>query len=165
MSKSLKSRVSLVFKDKDTPEGKFVKQITKHSKNAQSASSNGRDITNLISGVLDSKTNLDKKSTLRNFVELDARVTNSRSEQAFAEGNNDSRLDFFGTKIEKNGKKHKILFSDHIKSGRLAEIVEIQNLKFVTSYNNSIVDCNNKSPVRNEAKGQTENCSCICVVF
>lgn len=97
------------------------------------------------------------------------------------------RKDFFGNKITKKGRKHKISFIDIIKQGKLEDIVNIRKIEDIEesfeddeikkknsdkksnhskNSKSSNHDVKNKNtPKLNGVNQSDENCSCACAIF
>lgn len=161
---------SLIMMD-DIPNQQFVKQITKHSKNnlsqASAVSNTSKRYGKSVSINFEKKS-LTKKTTFKGIINLPSLITKTHSFlacSAIRDINSEGcRIDFFGNKIVKRGKRHKIVFIDHtIDGGTLADVIDIESNKKVDAATDKNNTSNNKG--NNSLKGDNENCSCLCLVF
>lgn len=131
----------------------------------------------------DNKRYLKKKSI---------RSQNSIRLKANSELEDTHRLDFFGNKIYRNGKNHRIVFKDNVNAGLIEEVIEISKLEPHISINpqGSSQNMNETSKVKqivvlgesskdvvipkpsainskveDDSSFRNDNCSCACVIY
>lgn len=170
MSKLDNRSASLRFYDEDSPNFKFVKQITKYSKNnnesKDSAACFKEGSMHIQPAATTSNIKFTKGSTFQNIINLPAYVNKTHSEFANSVAQTEGgRADYFGNKITKPGKKHRIVFSDHIGKGNLIEVVNIANIKNTLSTDNCSKKNKGSREKQNNAEDREENCSCLCSIF
>lgn len=170
MSKLDNRSASLRFYDEDKPDSQFIKQITKHSRNNDSqGSAVCFKVGSAKPAAIATASNIKytKRSTFQNIVKLPLLISKTphsefTSSVTPTEG---CRADYFGNKIVKSGKKHKIVFSDHTGKGDLIDVINIINIKSMLSSDKSKTKGGSKKFSQNLEKDNEDNCSCLCSIF
>lgn len=128
--------------------------------------------------VSDNNLNHDKFSKKKS---LKSQYTIKSKQEVVLEDTN--RTDYYGNKIFKRGKQHKVVFRDNFDGGHLEEVIEIKKLIFESNSalcsnpnaiekeallpGNGLMKNENQKGSRapNEDGGKNENCTCLCFIF